>query len=213
MGYSHRWKIEEDMTVQEFKHLQGIAAKIVEASDAPVEFSTKTHPLHLCIVVEGMASDAHETFYLTPKAVEFDFCKTARKPYDEIVVGILDYADALGLLKFTSDGNPDDLAAGRKLASAHYDQDREQYEADLVEYNKAGDYVINMDYQMGQDEEIDKDEWVPNLRWAHEMPINVLLRKIEKIVFQPTIITGDSRRDLENLVALMRREVDSNESS
>ncbi len=131
MGYSHRWKIEEDMTVQEFKHLQGIAAKIVEASDVPVEFSTKTHPLHLFIMIEGINEGAHETFYLTPKAVEFDFCKTARKPYDEIVVGILDYADALGLLKFTSDGNPDDLAAGRKLASAHYEaQDDEEQDKD-----------------------------------------------------------------------------------
>ena len=120
MGYSHYWKIEEDMTVQEFKHLQGIAAKIAEASNAPVEFSTNTHPLHLCIVVEGINEGAHETFYLTPKAVEFGCCKTARKPYDEIVVGILDYANALGLLKFTSDGNPDDLAAGERLASVHY---------------------------------------------------------------------------------------------
>ena len=126
MGYSHRWKIEEDMTVQDFKHLQGIAAKIVEASDAPVEFSTKTHPLHLFIMIEGINEGAHETFYLTPKAVEFDCCKTARKPYDEIVVGILDYADALGLLKFTSDGNPDDLAAGRKLAAnAAFDEGAE----------------------------------------------------------------------------------------
>lgn len=152
MGYSHRWKIEEDMTVQEFKHLQGIAAKIVEASDAPVEFSTKTHPLHLFIMIEGINEGAHETFYLTPKAVEFDCCKTARKPYDEIVVGILDYADALGLLKFTSDGNPDDLAAGRKLASAHYEeQDKDEWVPNLR--------WAHEEAHAEQDEEIDKDEW------------------------------------------------------
>ena len=132
MGYSHYWKIEEDMTVQEFKHLQGIAAKIVEASNAPVEFSTNTHPLHLCIVVEGINEGAHETFLLSPKAVKFDFCKTARKPYDEIVVGILDYANALGLLKFTSDGNPDDLATGERLASVHYEaQDKDEWVPNL----------------------------------------------------------------------------------
>lgn len=165
MGYSHYWKIEKDMHMQEFKHLQTVAAKIVEASDASVDLSINTSPLYPSITVEGMASDAHETFYLTPKAVEFEFCKTARKPYDEVVVGILDYADALGLLEFTSDGNFDDLAAGRKLA----------------------------------------DEYAPD-------QVSLLLGKIEKIVFQPTTITGDSRRDLDNLVALMRREVDSNDS-
>ena len=132
MGYSHYWKIEEDMTVQEFKHLQSIAAKIAEASDAPVGLSINTHPLYPSITVEGMASDAHETFYLTSKAVKFEFCKTARKPYDEVVVGILDYADALGLLKFTSDGNPDDLAAGERLASVHYEaQDKDEWVPNL----------------------------------------------------------------------------------
>ena len=154
MGYSHYWKIEEDMTVQEFKHLQSIAAKIAEASDAPVGLSINTHPLYPSITVEGMASDAHETFYLTPKAVKFEFCKTARKPYDEVVVGILDYAHRRGLLEFTSDGNADDLRAGERLSA------KVEGYMDVValaqrgigysvaehaprKANKAGDYVIN----------------------------------------------------------------------
>ena len=183
MGYSHYWKIEEDMTVQEFNHLQSIAAKIAEASNAPVELSINTHPLYPSITVEGMASDAHETFYLTPKAVKFDCCKTARKPYDEVVVGILDYADALGLLKFTSDGNPDDLAAGERLASVHYiAQDDEEYKA-----NKAGAEAAR---------DVDLDQ------------VSLLLGKIQKITSRPLIITGDSRRDLDNLVALLRWEID-----
>ena len=136
MGYSHYWKIEHDINLQAFKELQTVAAKVAEASDAPVGLSINTHPLYPSITVEGMASDAHETFYLTPKAVKFEFCKTARKPYDEVVVGILDYAHRRGLLKFTSDGNPDDLAAGERLSAkvaAHAPR----------KANKAGDYVIN----------------------------------------------------------------------
>ena len=189
MGYSHYWKIEEDMTVQEFKHLQSIAAKIAEASDAPVGLSINTHPLYPSITVEGMASDAHETFYLTPKAVKFEFCKTARKPYDEVVVGILDYADALGLLKFTSDGNPDDLAAGERLASVHYiAQDDEEYKA-----NKAGDYVINWP-ESGAEAARDVEEEEAGT------PFDTLLERFNNL--------ENDFNKLDNLVALLSREID-----
>jgi hypothetical protein len=154
MGYSHYWKIEHDINLQAFKELQTVAAKVAEASDAPVGLSINTHPLYPSITVEGMASDAHETFYLTPKAVKFEFCKTARKPYDEVVVGILDYAHRRGLLEFTSDGNADDLRAGERLSA------KVEGYMDVValaqrgigysvaehaprKANKAGDYVIN----------------------------------------------------------------------
>ena len=39
--------------------------------------------------------------------------------------------------------------------------------------------------------------------------MDVLLREVEKIVFQPQVITGDPRRDLENLVSLVRQEFEN----
>ena len=42
------------------------------------------------ISFNGIADDAHETLYISqfPK-LEFNFCKTARKPYDSVVVKVL----------------------------------------------------------------------------------------------------------------------------
>lgn len=36
-----------------------------------------------------MGEDSHETFSLTREAQDFEFCKTAQKPYDEVVVAVM----------------------------------------------------------------------------------------------------------------------------
>ena len=246
MGYSHYWKIEHDINLQAFKKLQTVAAMVAEASDAHVELSINTHPLYPSITVEGMrtvsesmslmASDAHETFHLTPHAVKFEFCKTARKPYDEVVVGILDFAHKRGLLEFTSDGNADDLAVGRRLVEegpiggyidwdlvpdteveegeslpvpealaeaamqkheeAHAEVEAAQARSQKYKRAQADDYVINWP-EAGAEaaRDVDLDQ------------VSLLLDKIQKITSRPLIITGDSRRDLDNLVALLRWEI------
>jgi hypothetical protein len=47
----------------------------------------------------------------------FNFCKTARLPYDVAVVAILAIGEHLGVLTASSDGEASDWAAGLKLAS------------------------------------------------------------------------------------------------
>ena len=116
MGYTHYWEIKNDISLEHFKQLQLAAVKIVEASDVFVMFGINTHPLHLNIIVEGINEGAHETFCLSPNTVKFEFCKTARKPYDEIVVAILYHAHVMRLLEFSSDGNEEDLTVGKALA-------------------------------------------------------------------------------------------------
>ena len=117
MGYTHYWKIDSEITPEKFRSLQSIAARIVCESEASVEFSMNTnqHPDHADICLNGIGENAHETFLLTPHKAKFEFCKTNRKPYDEIVVGILLVATGRGLLEFTSDGSGDELSAGRQL--------------------------------------------------------------------------------------------------
>lgn len=57
----------------------------------------------------------HETFYLTPSKDEWNFCKTARKPYDLLVVACLIAAhDILGY-EVSSDGELEDWAEGIQL--------------------------------------------------------------------------------------------------
>ena len=70
------------------------------------------------ISFNGVGEDAHETFVLTPKETGFTFCKTARKPYDTLVVAILCLADLTfpGLLSISSDGDSGDWEEGLLLA-------------------------------------------------------------------------------------------------
>ena len=77
--------------------------------------NTNQHPDHADICLNGIGENAHETFLLTPHKAKFECCKTNRKPYDEIVVGILLVATGRGLLEFTSDGSGDELSAGWQL--------------------------------------------------------------------------------------------------
>ena len=41
-----------------------------------------------CIAFNGVEDDAHETCYVSKAEKEFEFCKTAHKPYDSLVVEV-----------------------------------------------------------------------------------------------------------------------------
>ena len=73
------------------------------------------------INVNGSRDDGHETFVLREHFSEnegFNFCKTARKPYDRVVTAcliVLSYR--LGdCIEVSSDGDSEDWAAGLQLA-------------------------------------------------------------------------------------------------
>lgn len=70
----------------------------------------------------------HETFLITakrelpydganPDILGWSFCKTARKPYDVLVVATLAYLAQNWGFEIGSDGGPDDWVEGLKLAS------------------------------------------------------------------------------------------------
>lgn len=58
------------------------------------------------ICLNGIGDDVHESFYLPRDDVKFNFCKTARKPYDLIVTAMLIMADyhAPNAYRIASDG-------------------------------------------------------------------------------------------------------------
>lgn len=78
------------------------------------------------IAFNGIGDLGHETFYLPgPDAVidsshdpKWDFCKTARKPYDVVVVAVLEAARSLGLLRWNSDGGAEAHKQGIELYKA-----------------------------------------------------------------------------------------------
>jgi len=116
MGYTHYWQIKKEIDTKSFKMIQAKASEIAFISEASVTITTNTHPLHLMLVIEGIGSDSHETFYLTPKDNKFGFCKTNHKPYDEVVVAVLNYTGHLKTFSWWSDGDNFDLEKGVTLS-------------------------------------------------------------------------------------------------
>jgi len=125
MGYTHYWS-----KAGPFSNAQWAA--LTEAAEAIVK-QAKSDGLLLCweydepakdpeisaaaIRFNGVHSEGHETFLLSPQAEEFEFCKTAAKPYDAAVVAMLVFAKQLApeLFNWRSDGLPEDHADGLAL--------------------------------------------------------------------------------------------------
>jgi len=65
----------------------------------------------------GVGEDSHETFYWSINSDGFDFCKTARKPYDAVVTACLIHLkDVYGdLVDIGSDGSWSEWTLGARL--------------------------------------------------------------------------------------------------
>lgn len=119
MGYTHYWRGRAEASEQLIHEL----SVLVENSDIPVRFESEENRLaHIdtdYIRFNGVGEDGHETF-LVQFGVEtaFDFCKTAYKPYDALVVAALVLIEAANpdTFSWSSDGEDEDHAAGRELA-------------------------------------------------------------------------------------------------
>jgi hypothetical protein len=97
MGYSHYWRPKKEPTDQQwqnildgFKKLQALA---LISRDVPIqlEFDDSSPPQkdEYCISFNGVGDYGHETFYLARVSTGFNCCKTARKPYDLMVMAVL----------------------------------------------------------------------------------------------------------------------------
>lgn len=112
MGYTHYWD-HPTYAAQEwspfiadvkriFAHAKAVNIPLADGSG-----SLNTKPIANAGVVafNGVAPEDYESFMLQPQPTEFDFCKTAYRPYDEVVCAVLWHAKAV-LLGFNlrSDG-------------------------------------------------------------------------------------------------------------
>jgi len=72
------------------------------------------------IAFNGIDGDSHETFLLpneVSKLRDFDFCKTAAKPYDKVVVACLAVLHTADIgFSCSSDGSREECAEGVELA-------------------------------------------------------------------------------------------------
>lgn len=124
MGYTHYWKNTQPMTDVEWALIAQKAREIIgHAQDRLGIALSEEYDVNRIPVVtseeirfNGYADEGHETFQICRDATDFQFCKTAAKPYDQVVVAILQlatvYADGF---EWSSDGDLEAHADGVKL--------------------------------------------------------------------------------------------------
>lgn len=119
MGYTHYWR----GTATASSELVGQLQHLLESTDVPLaggygDAATRPEIDAEHIRFNGVEDDSHETFMIEFGLETHDFCKTARKPYDDVVVAalILITEASGGTFSWSSDGNDEDHAAGRETA-------------------------------------------------------------------------------------------------
>lgn len=129
MGYTHYWKTTQPMTAYEWADICKSAITYCTRSSVPVHIETSMHMpapygketkrIQSQIKIEGIGEAGYETFLLYPYEYVGDFacCKTGRRPYDEIIVAVLNRAAERCPEKFfwKSDGDWNDHEAGLTL--------------------------------------------------------------------------------------------------
>lgn len=135
MGYTHYWRSTRTLTTDEMGDIAGMARRIIaEAEGKPGEHNyddSPARPLVICggngtgkpeltkerIVLNGQGPDLdHETFAISREVTDFEFCKTAQKPYDVVVTAILTVLATSYGFKVSSDGEIEDWQRGIDLA-------------------------------------------------------------------------------------------------
>lgn len=136
MGYTHYYSLKEKTQTRELQELYNKAirqcARIAKNYNSELKkedpkhigrlsgYTVHTKTGHyLGLNVNGTKEYSHETFSFPENYSKFDdFCKTARKPYDTVVVAcLITLKYYLGdLLQVESDGNSKDWEEGLLLA-------------------------------------------------------------------------------------------------
>ena len=105
MGYTHYWKMEKDLSGQEWSHIVRSARKVLELYAPEIDLEYEFDDSFF--MFNGLGKDSHEPFIFSRCGDYFNFCKTARKPYDAVVVKMLITIKKIVPKKITlsSDGN------------------------------------------------------------------------------------------------------------
>lgn len=127
MGYTHYWRQQRDLTPKEWTeftyHVNEVLNYAAEISVEVVRESDREQDSPLVdrdfIAFNGAGEDGHETFFMERvRTDDFAFCKTARKPYDQVVAAslcILHYI-APDAFEISSDGWRSEWQEGLELA-------------------------------------------------------------------------------------------------
>ena len=90
MGYTRYWRSNKEvLDDKKFNHFSHICKLVTENMDIPLDGVIIDDNV---VRFNGVNDDAHETFIFRKKTNSFNFCKTQRKPYDELVCACLEFA-------------------------------------------------------------------------------------------------------------------------
>jgi len=113
---------------------------ILATTDTPLgnawgEHDPEVHNPHnhgFSCALNGPVGDGHESFVLSEDRSDFEFCKTAAKPYDVVVTAILICAQcrAPEVFSYSSDGTKQEWQPGLELARRATGNDDLQVEFD-----------------------------------------------------------------------------------
>lgn len=126
IGYTHYFEVTGTITPAMFKEFAGEAHEILRTAEINKSIQLANgagDKLSEWVADEdgvrfnGFGDDAHETFSVLPTDTGFNFCKTARKPYDVVVVAVLIalFRTCGDAVKISSDGDHADWAEGSYL--------------------------------------------------------------------------------------------------
>lgn len=130
MGYTVYYPQQRAFTDEEWQQICGRVEQIfvhaqsqgIELVDSMGEPGTVPEVSHTEIAFNGSGDDAHESFYLpkTPSG-DFNFTKTAEKPYDVVVKAVLIIVEhiAPGALDLSCDGPASDWDEAREYVEFH----------------------------------------------------------------------------------------------
>ncbi len=150
MGYTHYWRPKADglknlkdkwgsvvqpllLHIVSHFHAAGVIEYECDVPEAP-QLDAE------CVRFNGVGDLGHETFYFSHQdRTDFEFCKTARKPYDTAVCACLLVLEHYGPIGLSSDGL---YARGASPGSA-----------------MSNDILVGMELE---------DEWFAAVNWLHE---------------------------------------------
>lgn len=112
MGYTHYYQFHSVPTEKAFMRFSAGVLQLVKASNAKILGET----LDDSFTFNGVGEEAHEDFSISRTDLHWGFCKTAGKPYDEVVTASLILARYLfDDFSLSSDGSWDEWQDGRDL--------------------------------------------------------------------------------------------------
>ena len=117
MGYTHYFNFIEEPSREKFiEFAEGVKQLVATAQEAGIEIGDEEYGDDK-IVFNGVGANSHETFFVSADGVDFNFCKTAQKPYDTAVTASLILAKKIfgEDIEIRSDGNWSDWQGGQLL--------------------------------------------------------------------------------------------------